>query len=133
MFDEVPHSNNICTACTELMCNPYCLFVTPNCLDSKVAVLVVLDWLLRKKFLDFFNLEELKWRLDDAVEQEGEVDEKGKTNNLEPLERLPPEAKRDNPNEQGTASVDGRPGGSANATGNRQTKKVEAPAERELS
>lgn len=43
----------------------------------------VLHRLLRQQLLDLLlGPQELKGRLDDAVEQEGEVDEKGETSNL---------------------------------------------------
>lgn len=57
--------------------------------------------------------QELKGRLDDAVEQEGEVDQQGEAKDLQPLECLPAEAERDDPDEEGPAGVDGRAGGGA--------------------
>lgn len=71
------------------------------------AVLVVLDGLLGKQLLDLLDLEELKGRLDNAIEEEGEVNKQGKADNLQPLECLPAQAKGHDPDEQGTARVDG--------------------------
>lgn len=53
---------------------------------------MVLDWLLGQEFLNLINLEELKRRLDDAVEEEGEVNKQDKADDLQPLESLPAEA-----------------------------------------
>lgn len=89
--------------------------------------LAVLDRLLRKKLFDLLlHPQAFKRGLDDAVEQKGEVNKQSESNNLEPLERLPSQAKRDDPNEQGPASVDSRPRGGTDAPGDRETKKVEA-------
>lgn len=70
--------------------------------------------------------QEFEGRLDDAVEQEGEVDEQGETGNLQPLERLPAEAERDDPDEEGPAGVDGRAGGGADGPRDGEAEEVEA-------
>lgn len=89
--------------------------------------LLVLNWLFRKKLLDLLiHPQAFKRGLDDAVEQKGEVHKQGESHNLEPLERLPSQAKGDNPNEQSSASVNSRPRGGADASGDRETKEVEA-------
>lgn len=96
--------------------------------NSEALNLVMLNWLLREKFLNLVHLEKLERRLNNPVEQERKVDEQDKANNLQPLERLPAKTERDNPDEQGAASVDGRPRGSADAACNRYTEKVETTA-----
>src|SRR6478735_9024631 len=90
--------------------------------------LTVLNGLLRQELLDLFiwDSEELQRRLNDTVAQEGEVNKQGETDNLEPLESLPAQAKGDHPDEQGSASVDGRSRSSADASCNGQAKEVEA-------
>jgi len=72
------------------------------------------------------GLQELKGRLDDAVEQEGEVDEEGEAGHLQPLERLPAEAERDDPDEEGPAGVNGRAGGGADGPRDGEAEEVEA-------
>lgn len=58
----------------------------------------MLHRLFGKQFLDLINgLKEGERRLDDAVEQEGEVHQQYKPGNLQPLERLPAQAERHNP------------------------------------
>lgn len=87
----------------------------------------VLNRLLGKKLFDLLlHPQEFKRGLDDAVEQEGEVHKQGESENLEPLERLPAQAKRNDPNEQSPASVNSRPRGGTDAPGDRETKEVEA-------
>jgi hypothetical protein len=94
-----------------------------------MRALVMLNRLLREQLLDLLDAEELKRRLDDAVEQEGEVDEECKPGNLQPLECLPAQAERDDPDEQGAARVDGRPRGSADAARDGEAEEVEAARE----
>lgn len=90
----------------------------------------MLDGLLGKKLLDFLiDLEELEGRLDNAIEKEGEVDEEAETDDLQPLERLPAEAERNDPDEKGTAGVDGGSRGGAHTTGDGDAKEVEATAD----
>lgn len=87
----------------------------------------MLDGLLGQQFLHMLlGLEELKGRRNDAVEDESEVHQQDESDNLKPLERLPAEAKRDNPNKECTASVDGRPRGSADGARDGKAKEVEA-------
>ena len=80
--------------------------------------LTVLNGLLGQELLDLFiwDSEELQRRLNDTVEQEGEVNKQGETDNLEPLESLPAQAKGDDPDEQGSASVNGRSRSSTDAS-----------------
>lgn len=70
--------------------------------------------------------QELKGRLDDAVEQEGEVDEEGEAKDLQPLESLPAEAERDDPDEERPAGIDGRAGGSTDGPRDGKAEEVEA-------
>ena len=76
-------------------------------MDAFSCRLVMLDRLLGQQLLDFLDLEELQRRLDNAVEEEGEIDEEGETDHLQPLERLPAKAEGDNPDEEGTTRVNG--------------------------
>lgn len=72
------------------------------------STLDVFHRLLGQQLLDLLlGPQELKGRLDDAVKEEGEVDEQGEADDLQPLERLPAEAERDDPDEEGPAGVDG--------------------------
>ena len=68
----------------------------------------MLNGLLRKELLDLFiGLQPFERRLDDAVEEESKVDKEHETDNLECLERLPAETERDDPDEEGTAGING--------------------------
>lgn len=59
-------------------------------LDYLGRYLIMLDRLLWQQFLNFLlRLEEGERGLDDAVEQEGEVDQHRETDDLQPLERFP--------------------------------------------
>lgn len=90
----------------------------------------MLDRLLRQQLLELLlRLEEVEGRLDDAVEEEGEVDEQREAGDLQPLERLPPEAQRHDPDEQRPARVDGRPRRRADVARHREAEEVEAPVE----
>ena len=92
----------------------------------------MLDRLLGEEFLDlgFVGAEEGEGGADDAVEEEGEVDEEGEAGDLEPLEGLPAEPERHHPDEQGPARVDGRPRRRAHVTRHREPEEVEASARR---
>jgi hypothetical protein len=69
----------------------------------------MLDGFLGEQCLDFLTrAHEGERRLHDAIEDEGEIDKQHEACNLEPLERLPTKAKRNNPDEKRTACVDGR-------------------------
>lgn len=72
------------------------------------------------------GLEEFKGWGNDAIEEEGEVDQQDESDNLKPLERLPAEAERDDPNKERTASVDRRARGSADGARDGKPKEVEA-------
>ena len=63
--------------------------------------------LLRQQLLHLSNAEELEGGLDDAVEEESEVDEQREADHLEPLEGFPAETERDHPDEERAACVDG--------------------------
>lgn len=86
--------------------------------------------LLRQQLLHLADAEEFERRLDDAVEQESKVDEQAEADDLEPLERLPAEAERDDPDEERAARVDGGAGGGAHAAGYGETEEVEATVRR---
>ena len=88
--------------------------------------LVVLDRLLRQQLLNLLDLEKLKGRLDNAVEEEGKVDEKDEAHHLQPLECLPAQTERDQPYEQGAAGIDGRASGGADRSCHRDAEEVEA-------
>ena len=71
----------------------------------------MLDGLLGEELLDLgiVGAEEGERGANDAVEEEGEVDEEGEAGDLEPLEGLPTEPERHHPDEQRPARVDCRP------------------------
>ena len=93
----------------------------------------MLDGLLGKQLLYVgARLEESEGRLDDAVEEEGEVDEQREAADLQPLERLPAEAQRDDPDEQRPARVDGRARRGADVARDREAEEVEAAREKEF-
>jgi hypothetical protein len=79
----------------------------------------VLDGFLRQKLLNLFvwDLEEFERRLDNAIEQEGEVHKQSKADNLKP-------------DEQGSAGVDSGSGGSTDTSSDRQPKEIETTVER---
>jgi hypothetical protein len=47
------------------------------------------------------------WRAHNVVKQESSVNEQNEAQNLQPFERLPSKAERDDPDSQRSASVDG--------------------------
>lgn len=88
--------------------------------------LAVLNRIMRQKGFGLLaRAQELKRRLDDAVEKEGEVDEQGKAEDLQPLERLPAKAKRHNPDKECAASIDCRTGCGADTARDGEAKEVE--------
>lgn len=86
----------------------------------------MLNRLLRQQLLHLADAEELKRRLDDAVEEEGKVNEQTKADDLQPLECLPAETERDHPDEKRAARVDGGAGGGAHRAGYGEAKEIEA-------
>ena len=71
----------------------------------------MLDRFLGEQFLNLTpRLQELERGLDDAVEEEGEVDEENKSYYLQPLKSLPAKTQRNEPDEESTAGVNGRAG-----------------------
>ena len=74
----------------------------------------------------------LKRRAHDIVEEEGAINEHGKSEHLQPLESLPAQTKRDNPDEKGAASVYCRTCGGRDSAGDGETKEVEATVEKPL-
>lgn len=91
--------------------------------------LQVLDGLLREQLLDLLvRLEEVERRLHEAVEQEGEVDQQREAEDLQPLERLPAEPQRHDPDEERPARVDGRPRRGADGARDGEAEEVETAA-----
>lgn len=68
--------------------------------------------------------EPLERRPDHAVEDKGRVHEKGESHYLEPLEGLPAKEQRDDPDEERSARVDGRPRRGTDASRYREAKEV---------
>ena len=90
---------------------------------------MVLNGILGEELLEFSRgAQKLKGRLDDAVEHKGGVHEEAETYNLQPLEGLPAKTQRHDPDEQGSAGVDGGARRGAHGAGDGQTKEVEATA-----
>lgn len=86
----------------------------------------MLDRFFGEQLLDLLpGAQELERGLDDAVEEEGEVDEEREAGDLQPLEGLPAEAERDHPDEEGAAAVDGGARGGADAAGDGEPEEVE--------
>lgn len=85
--------------------------------DSCIYSSMMLDRVLRKKLLVLTLNACLNRRTNEIVEQERAVHQQGKTENLKPLEGLPAEAKRDNPDEESAAGIDGGAGGRADSPG----------------
>ena len=65
-------------------------------------------------------------RPDQIVEQERAVHKQRESKHLQPLEGLPAKTKRYNPNEEGSASIDGRAGRRRDGACHTQTEEVEA-------
>lgn len=65
-------------------------------------------------------------RLDDAIEQEGAINQQCEAYDLKPLKGLPAQPERHDPDEERTASVDGRSGSCAYSSGHRKTEEVES-------
>lgn len=65
-------------------------------------------------------------RLNDAIEQEGAINQQCEAHNLKPLECLPAKPKRHDPDEERTASVDRGSGSRAYSSGHRETEEVES-------
>lgn len=65
---------------------------------------------------------------DNAIEQERPVDEQREADNLQPFEGFPPETEGDDPDEEGTAGVDGGAGGRGDGARDGQAEEIE-PAE----
>lgn len=70
--------------------------------------------------------ERLERRLDNAVEYKRGIHEHGETHNLEPLERLPAQAERNDPDKECPAGIDSRARGSTDIAGDGKTEEVEA-------
>ncbi len=88
----------------------------------------MLDRLFREQLLNLLDAQALERGLDDAVEEESEVDEQGEAEDLQPLESLPAEAERDDPDEEGAAGVDGGARGGGDAARDGEAEEVEAAA-----
>lgn len=68
----------------------------------------------------------------DIVEQERPIDQQDKAQHLQPLEGLPSERERDQPNEQGAAGVDRAARGRGDRPGDGEAEEVEAAGDSEL-
>ena len=64
-------------------------------------------------------------RVDDFVEQSCAPDQQRETDDLQPLERLPAQAQRDEPDEERAAGVDCAAGGGADLSGYAEAEEVE--------
>jgi hypothetical protein len=96
-------------------------------------LMMAFDGLLRQQLLNLFVcLQALHWRLYEAVEEESRVHEESETNNLQPLEALPAQPQRDDPDEEGSASVNCRSSRSTNVASDRETKEIESSIEEVL-
>lgn len=86
----------------------------------------MLNRLLWEELLNLLlSPEEFKRRLDNAIEQEGEINQQNKPDDLQPLERFPAQTEGDDPDEEGPAGIDSRAGGSTHCPSDGETKKVE--------
>lgn len=65
-------------------------------------------------------------RADNFIEDAGSPDKQDETNDLEPLEGFPPEAKAEQPNEESPASIDGASSSRRYAPGHTQPEKIES-------
>ena len=65
-----------------------------------------------------------RW-VDDLVEQRSSPDQQRETDDLQPLEGLPAQAQRDEPDEERAAGVDCAAGGGADLTGDGEPEEVE--------
>lgn len=91
------------------------------------GTLNVLHRFLGQQLLDLFiDLEEFERRLDDAVEEEGEVDQESETKHLQPFESLPAESERNYPDKEGPAGIDCRARGGTDGASDRESKEVES-------
>lgn len=85
------------------------------------------DGFFREKLLSFcVGTQKFKWWLHEAVEQKGRIDQQSKSSNLQPLERFPSKAKRNDPDEERSASVNGGARGGTDGASNGQSEEVEA-------
>ena len=91
-------------------------------------ILHMFDGFLREKLLWFFSghagLE--RWR-DDPVEEEGSVDEKSETEQLQEGEFLPAETEGNDPNDECSRGIDDRTGSGRNGPGDGDSKEIESP------
>jgi hypothetical protein len=69
-----------------------------------------------------------QWRPDQPIEEERPVDQHDEPQHLQPLERLPAQEQRGDPDEQRSAGVNSGPGRRAHRPRHRQTEEVESPA-----
>lgn len=65
------------------------------------------------------------WRVDDLVEQRSAPDQQRETDDLQPLEGLPAETQRDEPDEERAAGVDCAAGGGADLARDGEAEEVE--------
>ena len=64
-------------------------------------------------------------RSHNIVENHGAIDKQGETEDLKPLERLPPKTQTDDPDEQSPTSVDGAPRGGGDCAGDGEAEEIE--------
>lgn len=87
----------------------------------------MLDGVLGEERLGLALDTGLQRRPDEVVEEERAVYEQGKAKDLQPFERLPAETKRDDPDEERAASIDGRAGSGTDCPCDGQAEEVESP------
>lgn len=87
----------------------------------------MLDRFFRKKLLSFcVGAQKFKRWLHEAIEQKGRINQQSKSGNLQPLERFPAKAERNDPDEERSASVNGGARGGTDGASNGQPEEVEA-------
>ena len=69
----------------------------------------MLNRILREQRLPLLPHTRLKRRPDDIIEEKRAINKQREPHNLQPLERLPPEAQTNNPNEQRAARINNTP------------------------
>jgi hypothetical protein len=88
--------------------------------------LVVLNGILGQQIILLPFDTRLHWWLNKIVEQKGSINQQRKSKNLKPLECLPTQAQRDNPDKEGTARVDRGTRGRGDGSSHGETEEVEA-------
>ena len=86
----------------------------------------MLNGVLWKQFFMSALYPGLYGRAYEVVKQERTVHEQRKPNHLKPLERLPAQSQRNDPDKKSAASIDSGPRSRTDCTSDRQSKEVEA-------